>query len=82
MRMLLLLSFGFIINWFFAMTYFTTLKRTRLTKKPSRMPPKKVLPPAAKRATAEEYRKARKKARRKRLWKGCKDKGVGASLKT
>jgi len=47
-----------------------------------RAPPRrKILPMMAKRTTAEEYRKLRKQARRRRQFKGIKDKGQGAMLK-
>ena len=42
---------------------------------------RKVLPMMAKRTTAEEYRKLRKQARRRRQFKGIKDKGQGASFR-
>jgi len=42
---------------------------------------RKVLPLMAKRATPEEYKKLKKEARRRRQFKGIKDRGQGATLK-
>jgi len=43
-------------------------------------PRRKILPLMARRTTAEEYRRLRKEARRRRQFRGVKDKGEGASL--
>ena len=65
-------------DWMF--THADTFHRTPATlrSEPAR---RKILPMMAERTTAEEYQKLKKEARRRRQFKGIKDKGQGASLR-
>ena len=65
-------------DWMF--THADTFHRTPETVQ-ARCAPSKKLPFMAERTTPEEYRKLKKEARRRRQFKGIKDRGEGASFR-